>query len=124
MDAQITTIDADGWLTLPWPVVVKTGITVACPPSWLEARKFQILDQHALIALNRRIARLRTSGSMPVVHTMETIYRKHAALCRYTAQGNRLQLPLRVRAAFGPLPCEVRIVNEDGYLTVRGAALL
>jgi len=119
MTATSSTIDADGWLTLTAPVAVKTGITVAAPPSWLADHRFQILDQHALIALNRRIARLRTSGSMPVIKTMDTIYRKHASLCRYDAQSNRVELPTHIKDAFAPLPCPVTIANEDGHLTIR-----
>lgn len=116
------TIDAQGWLSLPVPVVVKTMITVAAPPAWLAAQKFQILDQSALISITRRIARLRTSGSMPVVQTMETIYRTHASMCRFDRVGNRMELPKQIRTAFGPLPCAVTITKQDGHLTVRKAA--
>jgi len=118
---QPALIDADGWLSLPLPVSVKTMITVAAPPKWLEGGKFQILDQHAQISVTRRIARMRTSGMGPMVTTMETIYRKHAAQCRYEAAGNRLELPKRVRDAFAPLPCAVTISKDDGHLTVRKA---
>jgi|GEM_PF-5255989 len=111
-------IDAHGWLTLPLRVHVKSGITVAAPPSWLKQPKFQILDQHALIALNRRIARLRTSGAMPVIKTMETIYRKHASLCCFDPATNRVELPQSVTQAFAPLPCPVIITTDDGHLTV------
>ena len=38
------TVDEDGWLDLPCPVAVKTGLILACPPSWLAAGKAQILD--------------------------------------------------------------------------------
>lgn len=120
MDKAIAcTIDAEGWITLPCPVVVKTGLTLACPPSWLAAGKAQILDHHALITLNRRIARLRTSGMMPMVTTLETIYRKHAVLCRHDPGGNRIELPPRIRDAFGPLPAPITITPEDGHLTLR-----
>lgn len=113
------TVDEDGWLDLPCPVAVKTGLILACPPSWLAAGKAQILDHHALIAINRRIARLRTSGMMPMVTTLETIYRTHAVLCRHDPKGNRVELPPRVRAAFSPLPAPVTITPEDGHLTLR-----
>lgn len=112
-------LDAEGWLTLPMPVAVKTGILVACPPSWLVAGKFEILDQHAVMALNRRIARLRTSGAMPVVQTMEAIYRQHALLCRFDPAGNRLQLPPRLALALGPLPCTLVLDGTDGHLSAR-----
>ncbi|WP_323035429.1 hypothetical protein [Pararhodobacter sp.] len=94
-------------------------ITLAAPPAWLAGGKFQILDDHAMIAVTRRIARLRTSGSMPVVQTMETIYRKHAQKCPFDAANNRLTLPRQIAAAFAPLPCAVTITRQDGHLTLR-----
>jgi len=120
-------IDADGWLVLPVRPGQKTGskpglqtgLMVACAPSWLAAGKLQILDNPALIAINRRIARLRTSGAMPLVQTLETLYRKHTVLCRYDPARNRIALPKRITDAFGPLPCTVDISNDDGHLTVR-----
>ncbi|WP_417589680.1 hypothetical protein [Pararhodobacter oceanensis] len=118
-----TTLDTDGWLTLPFQPAVKPGVrtalTLACAPSWLAEGKAQILDHHALIAINRRIAKLRTSGAMEVVTTLETLYRKHTALCPYDAKANRIQLPARVVAALGPAPCTLQVSKEDGHLTLR-----
>lgn len=121
MSDQTTTLDADGWLTLTTPIVAKSTVLVACPPGWLTAPKFQIVDHDTLIAITRRIARMRTSGMMAMVQTMETIYRKHGAHCRYDAATNRVELPRPLREAFTPLPCRVTITRDDGPLTVRKA---